>query len=124
MVAGDPGEDRQELDTSIGMTLVERVERLVQEAVFNDFSTVRTGVPCFSLVKINWPDIFLSAGPDLVLTSLVFLMLLGVWSSFEVVKQMSPTLWNFSPFLTRLLVQICLSGARLRLSLLRQGTME
>merc|ERR1719412_1449828 len=104
------------------MTLV---ERLVQEAVFKDFSTA--GVPCFSLVKMSWPDIFLSDCPDLGLTSLVFLvleLLAAVWISLELVKQMSPTLWNFSPFLTRLLVQICLSGPRLMLSVLRLGTRE
>ena len=61
--------------------------------------------------------------PDLGLASLVFL-LAAAWISLEEVKQMSPTLWNFSPFLTRLLVQICLSGPRVRLSLLRLGTRE
>ena len=123
MVAGDPGEERQEPDTSIGMTLVERVERLVQDEVFKDVSTPRAGAGSFSLVKMSWPDIFLSACPDLGLASLVFL-LAAAWISLEEVKQMSPTLWNFSPFLTRLLVQICLSGPRVRLSLLRLGTRE
>jgi len=42
-VAGDPGEEKQEPDTSMGMTLVERVVRLVQEAVFKLFSAARPG---------------------------------------------------------------------------------
>ena len=81
LVAGDPGEDRQEPDISIGMTLLDRLE---QDDVFQDFSTVSRLDGCFSLVKMSCPDIFLS---------LWLPFTCGI--SLEEVKQMSPTLWNF-----------------------------
>jgi len=127
LVAGDPDLDIGNPENSMGIT---RVERLVQELALNAGSRdlLATVLCCFSLVKISSAssllDFLLSLllGVVMVMSSLwMATSLLGEGISLEVVKQMSPTLWNLPPFLTRLLVTTaCLSALEPGLSRLSE----
>ena len=127
LVAGDPDLDIGNPENSMGIT---RVERLVQELALNAGSRdlLATVLCCFSLVKMSSAssllDFLLSflLGVVMVMSSLwMATSLLGEGISLEVVKQMSPTLWNLPPFLTRLLVTTaCLSALEPGLSRLSE----
>jgi len=118
LVAGDPDLDIGNPENSMGIT---RVERLVQELALKEGSRDLLAAKvlfCFSLVKISSAssllDFLLSLELLLgVVRSPLWMVtsLLGEGISLEVVKQMSPTLWNLPPFLTKLLVTTaCLSA--------------
>ena len=128
LVAGDPDLDIGNPESSMGIT---RVERLVQELALKvgsrDLLAVRV-LCCFSLVKISSASSLLDFLLSLELLRGVVMSplwmatsLLGEGISFEVVKQMSPTLWNLPPFFTRLLVTTaCLSALEPGLSKLSE----
>ena len=130
LVAGDPDLDIGKPENSMGIT---RVERLMHELALKAGSRDRLAsvLCCFSLVKMSSAssllDFLLSLGfrrgvVMVTSTSLwIATSLLGEGISLEVVKQMSPTLWNLPPFFTRLLVTTaCLSALEPGLSRLSE----
>ena len=128
LVAGDPDLDIGNPESSMGIT---RVERLVQELALKEGSRdllAARVLCCFSLVKISSASSLLDFLLSLELLRGVVMSplwmatsLLGEGISLEVVKQMSPTLWNLPPFFTRLLVTTaCLSALEPGLSKLSE----